>query len=380
VNITATATLGGAAALFENMATVESTGVGDIQIIGIGSDAVQTDSGSTIRATGTGAITITGTTTTSDDSDGVIADGSITTASGNITISGTGGNTGEGVELYGTVSAGGAGQIQIDGTSTDDDAAVYLDGTAVVETTGSGDIQIIGIGSDAVQAEPGSMIRATGSGAITITGTTTTTGDSDGVIAEGAITTASGNITISGTASDTGEGVELYGTTTAGGTGQIQITGSEVSGSEAVFLDDTATTGSATGTGGILITADSLVIDTNSTVVQNAGALIIQPQTPGTAINLGTGATDSGLQLTDGELGRLSNGFSSITIGDATSGTGAVDVNSSTFTDPVTIVGGSIAVTELKPLDRRPSSPSVSCSPESVAPVPRLMAVPGVCG
>ncbi len=47
------------------------------------------------------------------------------------------------------------------------------------------------------------------------------------------------------------------------------------------------------------------------------------------------------------ELGYLQDGFSSITIGDATNGTGAVDVNASTFNDNITIVGGPIAVTQL---------------------------------
>ena len=53
------------------------------------------------------------------------------------------------------------------------------------------------------------------------------------------------------------------------------------------------------------------------------------------------------LDLDDTELGFLQDGFSSITIGDAANGSGSVDVASSTFSDPVTIVGGSIAATEL---------------------------------
>ena len=47
------------------------------------------------------------------------------------------------------------------------------------------------------------------------------------------------------------------------------------------------------------------------------------------------------------ELGTLTDGFSSITIGDVANGTGTVQIDTATFTDPITIVGGAIAVTEL---------------------------------
>ncbi|MEO1994656.1 MAG: autotransporter-associated beta strand repeat-containing protein, partial [Planctomycetaceae bacterium] len=61
-------------------------------------------------------------------------------------------------------------------------------------------------------------------------------------------------------------------------------------------------------------------------------------------------ALDSGpaiLDLTDVDLDALTDGFAAITIGDAASGSGAVDIDSSSFDDPLTVIGGSISVTEL---------------------------------
>ncbi|MHC4876591.1 MAG: cadherin-like domain-containing protein, partial [Planctomycetota bacterium] len=79
-----------------------------------------------------------------------------------------------------------------------------------------------------------------------------------------------------------------------------------------------------------------------SSLASATGPLTITPVDATTTIGLGGGTGD--LNLTDDELGTLSDGFSEITIGDATSGSGAVDVDSSTFSDSVNVAGGSIAV------------------------------------
>ena len=52
----------------------------------------------------------------------------------------------------------------------------------------------------------------------------------------------------------------------------------------------------------------------------------------------GTGDFDIG----DADLANLSDGFSSITVGDTASGSGHVDIDTATFADPITIAGGTI--------------------------------------
>ena len=59
-----------------------------------------------------------------------------------------------------------------------------------------------------------------------------------------------------------------------------------------------------------------------------------------TSSTIGVGGGTGDFNLDDSEITKLADGFSAITIGDAANGTGAVDIDSSTFLDPVTIVGG----------------------------------------
>jgi fibronectin-binding autotransporter adhesin len=76
--------------------------------------------------------------------------------------------------------------------------------------------------------------------------------------------------------------------------------------------------------------------------VSGTGSLSIVPSNAASTIGIGGGTGT--LSIGDTSLANLADGFCSITIGDAAAGTGAVDVDSSTFNDPITIVGGSIAV------------------------------------
>ena len=78
--------------------------------------------------------------------------------------------------------------------------------------------------------------------------------------------------------------------------------------------------------------------------IQGNGGLLITPRTASTSIGLGGGTGT--LNLDDTELDFLQDGFSSITIGDATN-TAAVDVDAYTFKDDISIIGSSIAVSGL---------------------------------
>ena len=94
----------------------------------------------------------------------------------------------------------------------------------------------------------------------------------------------------------------------------------------------------STGTGSITLTAEDMAINAP---VTSTGALIVQPLTPNKSIGLAGGA--GGFNLSSAEIANLMDGFSSITIGRVADGTGVVMVGgSTTFTDPVTLVGGSI--------------------------------------
>ncbi len=141
----------------------------------------------------------------------------------------------------------------------------------------------------------------------------------NGVLLSGAnadVTTGDGSFTVNADIDANGTG-----TFTSGDAGSAV---SATSGAVSITAADVALTGTLAGTSTIALT----------------------PSVASSTIGIGAGSTGT-FQLLTSDLAQLTNGFSSITIGDATNGTGAVDINSSTFNDPITIVGGSIAVTEL---------------------------------
>lgn len=69
-------------------------------------------------------------------------------------------------------------------------------------------------------------------------------------------------------------------------------------------------------------------------VVNSHGALVFEPVTAATTIGLGGGAAT--LNLTDTELGFLSDGFSSITFGKSDAGN--IDIDTTSFANPVTLL------------------------------------------
>ncbi len=87
------------------------------------------------------------------------------------------------------------------------------------------------------------------------------------------------------------------------------------------------------GSDSISVETDTLTMSDN---LSGSGDLTIIPRTADTTIGLGGGNGD--LNLDDTELALLTDGFSSITIGDA--GAGDIDVNTVNFTDLVTLVSG----------------------------------------
>lgn len=97
----------------------------------------------------------------------------------------------------------------------------------------------------------------------------------------------------------------------------------------------------AAGNGNISLTADSIDISAN---ISSTGTLLLAPRTAATTVGVGTTATGT-FHLNNSDIANLVNGFSLINIG--TTASGAMDVDSGTFSDSVTLRGSSITVTGL---------------------------------
>jgi len=93
------------------------------------------------------------------------------------------------------------------------------------------------------------------------------------------------------------------------------------------------------GVGDINIEADTITIaaNTGNNALAGTGSLTLQPNTVSRTIGLGGGGGD--FNLDDTEIGDIADGFSSITIGRA-EGTGEINAQAVTFTDPVTVRSG----------------------------------------
>ena len=208
---------------------------------------------------------------------------SLTTTSGNITLVGTGGTSSTastmGVSIYsGSTISTATGAIAITGTTTSTGANAY-----------------------GVKLQLNSAVSASGNGTIAITGT--------------------GSATATGSAS---EGIALFDNAdvTSAGSGSITLTGTGGTGSHGIITGSTAndmTIGGGSSTGALNLIANSISMDTSNTTIQTTGTATLRQNTNGTAIDLGSssgvGAT---LNLSDAELDRITAG--TVQIGNASSG------------------------------------------------------------
>ena len=347
--------------LFQTNATDIGTGELDVTGLSIVLQQDVTTSGADVTLTAADNVVVLaglqsggGNITLHADSDSmtggvIIVDGSITSAGGDITLGGgsdpaTMPATGpampddDGIHITGLVDSM-SGSISIRGASTADDG-VHIGGTASVLST-SGSITVIGDasggGEDGVRANG---IIASQSGTITITGT----GDSGhgvNIPAGATINAPNQGAVITGTTT-TGDGVRLEGSVTSSN-GDIHLIGSSTA-DDGIDLEGTVSGANIT------LTTDTLDMNDGSPSLLSSGDLLITPEMPSTTIGIGDGASGT-LNLDTVELGILQECLNSITIGDATNGTGAVDINDSTFLNPITIVGGPITVNQLEAID-----------------------------
>lgn len=262
-----------------------------------------------------------------------------------------------------TIQSTGSGPIAIRGKGGSDSASgnhdgIYLSGgtgiSATVAAAGPG-IVLTGTGGDGLGFSDGVFLDGATtevrnvSGSISITGSSSA-GGGRGINIQGdaKVQVTTGNLQLIGTAhSGDSEGVRLSeetgGHLVSLGSGQITVT-ADGNGNRSDFVaGNNSVIGGSSASGAITINTDSIDMN-DSAQIQSTGSLTITPRTLSTTIGLGGGLGT--LNLTDGELSKLINGFSSITIGRA-GGVGAVDIDSSTFLDPLTIIGGPVSLTEL---------------------------------
>lgn len=280
-------------------------------------------------ATNSGLITINGEGGTSSNNQGVALQNAstVTSVTGEIQITGVGDDgagsdfkdgvliiDGSIIETTGTGLT--AGNIFINGTGQGGNASITgIEVNGGIIRTADGDIQLTGSGggngaaaSVGVESAVSSIIETTGDGNLTIIGTTT------------ALSTA-----VPGVRAVTS------GVFRTSGTGVLSITATGINGGADLFVDG-ATLGSTIGTGSIVLNIDTIDL-TSSAVVQGQAGLTIDPRTAGTTIGLGGGVGT--LNLTDTEIGRISDGFSLITIGNGTAGD--ITINTATFLDVLTL-------------------------------------------
>ncbi|QDS89046.1 Calx-beta domain protein [Rosistilla ulvae] len=316
--------------------TIATTGIGAVNIttsgpivLNSGSSVTTVNGGITLNANSAGAQTARFI--------GLDANNALiqTTGTGNIQLLGHGAATDSGTsDLYGVDLRGGtrvrstatgssAGMITITGSggnAASNNFGVRILGSTTNVSSVDGDILITGAGGNGSSLynhgilASGGRIESTGAGenaaSIIITGT-------------------------GGRGPTEDDGVRINGFQVSSVAGEITITGTGNGEAPDFRASGASIIGGGTATGAITINANSIALQ-GTTNVQSTAALTIRPRTAGTTIGIGGGTGD--LNLDDTELGMLSDGFSSITIGDASSGD--IDINTATFHDALNLITG----------------------------------------
>lgn len=346
--------------------TIQST-TGAISITGksAGGSGLGMNSGTnTIKSTGSGPgqgnIAISGTSTASGGFIGVTigSDGlnTIQSDGGNITVTGSSAGTSSALSIASgahIIRSTGAGNVTLQGTSSGSGAGLATSAGGNLISVNSGNLSITGTANgtgSGITFGSGTLTVGSSGGDILIEGNTSSAGKA-GIalnnLGTNTFINTSGNITLNGNntsaAADSGStGIGSAASLSSAtsfliqtGSGNINLTGSSAAGGTAIGLAPGAGTGTitveTTGNGVTTVTGDTVALSDRTTFrTTGSGSLVMQPLADDTTIGLGgAGGT---FNLDAAELARLSNGFSSITIGRAP-GTGAISVNAATFND-----------------------------------------------
>ena len=267
---------------------------------------------------------------------------------GDITLRGkttlAGSNGAAAVQAYQgyTIDAGQTGNITMFGASAIsgavtsagfDLAAFRVNGNHNAQSsirTRAGNIAIIGMASGGTRENLGVSI------------------DGDSIDRVALEASAGGSITVTGTATGTGMAIRTQGADYLANTGAISLIGSAgniTSNTVGITVGKKVGSAVTSSTSNVLLRADSLNISSTSTV-DATGTLTIEPYTVGTTIGLAGGAGTLSLadSLFSGSSRVFQDGFSSITIGNASAGNVTLD-GALVLTDSANVVtGGNLTI------------------------------------
>ena len=333
---------------------------------------------SNVVTSGAGSIALTGFgggSGASTDNVGVfLGQGLVQTgATGSISVHGFGGSTSTGTRNMGvrmfafnTTQALGSGAITIWGRSGDGSTAAYNPGIDAAATVagGGGPVTLTGIAGDAPGANNIGItaigkVTNVGSGSVTIDGSGgshagATSSNNYGIgFSDALFSTVDGDLTVIGTAGAGGgagnhglvfplAGVGGYGGTNAirtTGSGNVHLVGVAGPGGTGI-VESIANLVSTTGSGRILVEADSVALNAARAIV-SASDLTIRPVTNGTSLVVGSGGPAGALTLGDGALANIDwASTGTLTLGGADSGAATV-ATGHVFAKPLVVTTGS---------------------------------------
>jgi CHAT domain-containing protein len=339
---------------------------GNISLGGIGGNGGELNRGivlddaggnATIESTGTGTIAlegIGGAGTRQNHGIQIIfnSNARIASVDGNINLSGTGGNGTEdfnaGIVQDGIVQSTGMGNISLLGTGgngTSDSQGVLIRGASGRVSAADGNISLTGSAggsgnsNDAVAIANGGVVQSTGTGSITLTGNASGSLFNSGIyIPNGRVTSATGNISLAGSATGLGRGVLLEngGLVESIATGTITLEGASGNGDAGIRVDNSFINPTGTGNGTVTLSADEILL-LGSTQLGGTGILRLQTLNPSLGITIGGITDDTRLNLDAAKLNTLLPDFSQIVIG-RDDGSGTIALTGDTeFNNPVNL-------------------------------------------
>ena len=291
--------------------TLTGTGNGSLNF----SHGIAITSNALVRSTGTGSLSLTGVSNaTGINNDGIFLDQSAvsTTSTGNIVLngtSGTGNSQSAGISISGNSTLFVAGTISsVDGsialtglsraTGNDNQGVVLSDNATVTATNNTNNISITGTGGVGTNNNQGILVD----------------------LATSSISIGNGALTLTGTGRGVGvgnDGVSVnLGNVDAIGTGAITFTGFAPTGSFGILLSNANI--KPTNTSGLLrLTGDEIDV-TGTTTILGTGNLFLEPVTPSRNIIVGglSNANDNNLEISNTLIfSSLQTGFTQVFIG-----------------------------------------------------------------
>ncbi|MEQ9549004.1 MAG: CHAT domain-containing protein [Coleofasciculus sp. G3-WIS-01] len=330
-DFTASATADTGNGIYLDSSSINAEG-GNISLTGTGSPGdgygIGIDNGSVVETTGFGTITLTGTSSDGFLGESVaLADAGtrISSVDGDITITGINNGTVDSAHgILATFSAvvrsTGSGNIILNGTAGsggNSSAGIAIAGSSLIESTGTGKITLEGVGGAGKDDNTGILLVDANSG----------------------IHAVDGDINLVGTGTGIGSnnnGIYLSNGTLieATGNGAIALSGTTADDSAGIRLDSSSINPTGIGSGAVTFTADEINLE-GTTEIKGNHLLQLQPLNPSLDIAIAGTLSDTRLNLNQSELNTLQNGFEQIIIG-RDNGSGTITLQGDViFNDPI---------------------------------------------